>query len=372
MQKSQACLAALIILTLAVSGCSLFREEEPPEVDLTEIFPDELPPIDQVQRLDFDQDGRKEWVVFYHVDLVQDHQKDSPIVAAAYRPVDDQDSRLPPHLVPALLWLPSQGYLCLYNCEADMRDVIGVGSPGKELVVLDKRGEDTVGVALFRWEAGLVVEGQAELGGFVPLGHFRADSIKLAYDQVTLLRRHQDRSDLATREIYVPQEGRYYKQAVRHVDDPEGQVFAPQDAEIVFALGMPEAPEGVKLPEKLVLALYQNYNNVDEIKTYGVSGAWDRLGGVCPPNACGCSFRPQDVSRVRVKQIAYEAEWERTTNVVVQVICESRGNQVDPPQTLTWSLLRQFDETWRLNGVVPGGDEYLCSPFGCPLLGSGE
>jgi hypothetical protein len=259
-----------------------------------------------------------------------------------------------------------------------MDDVVGEGAPGKELVVRDVRGEYTVGVAIFRWDPELVVGEQVtqkealEKGGFVPLGHFRADSIQVDRNRIELLRRHQDRSDLATREIFVPQQGRYYEQEVRHVDAPEGKLLAPQEAEVVFALGMPEVPVEVKLPEKLVLAFYQNYSEVDQVRSYGMSDAWENLGGVCPPNACGCSFAPRDVDRVMVKQIAYEAELSRTTNVVVQVVCQSRSGQVDPPRTLTWSLLRQLDETWRLNGVVPGGEEYLCSPFGCPLLGSGE
>lgn len=374
MRRSWTLLFPFILLTLLLTSCGLFRKEEHPEVDLTGIFPDELPAIGRAVRLDVDGVGDKEWLVFYHIDLVEGYPSGSPTTAAVYRPVPVRDKRLPPHLVPALLWLPNQGYLCLYACEAKMEDVISGEPNGKELVIRDKRGSDTVGVAIFRWNPDLVVESNPDSGsgGFVPLGHFRADSIVVEKDRVTVIHRHHDRSDLASREIYAPAFGRYYVQEVRHVDDPPAQLGSPQEADIVFALGPPKKPAEVKQPEKLVLAFYQNFRNLAEVSTYFRREDWLRVNGLCQDTVCGCVSRRDDLSRVLVKQIAYETALSKTTNVVVQVVCIKQNNQPDPMTTLTWSLNKEPDNTWRLYDVVPGGEGYLCPRSGCPVVGAGE
>lgn len=361
---------ALVLSMLALGGCNPFREQEKPEVDLTEIFPTDLPAIGQAQRLNVDGKGIDEWLVFYHVDLVQGDVEGSPTAAAVYRPVEDQDGRRPPRLIPALLWLPRRGYLCLYTCEAEMRDVIGSGSEGQELVVQDKRGDDVVGVAIFRWDKDLQVETeraeQMPPGGFVPLGHFRADAIEIEKDKVTVIRKYNDRSNLAAQEIYNPAAGRYYHQQVRHVDDAPGLLRSPQEAEIVFLPGPPTNPAQVKQPEKLVLAFYQNFRDAAQVEGYFTESAWDKIGEVCPENACGCSSERKDVARVMVKQIAYESDLDqKSTQVIVQVVCVNKNDQAEAITTVMWSLRRRVDQSWRLTDVVPGGEDQLCPRWGC-------
>ena len=350
---------ALVLLALSLSGCGLFRAQEKPEVELAEIFPEALSPVGRARRFDLVDNGTKEWLVFYHVDLVEKNLKGSPTVAAVYRPEENPDSRLPPVLVPELLWLPSQGYLCLYECDAEMRDVIGGDPRAEELVILDKRDKETVGVAIFRWRKDLKVEGKQGEGGFVPLGHFRGDKIEIELDEAKVIRRLDDRSDLATQELYKPAAGRYYSREVRHVDDPFGQLLPPREAEIIFWAGLPKEPSEVKLPEKLVLAFYQNFTKLAEIEKYVEPGTWVGMGRTCGENVCGCASRHRDVSRVMVKQMAYEADKRSTVNVVVQVVCVDKKNQKETSTTLTWSLNRQSNGTWRLAGVTPGGDGYL-------------
>jgi hypothetical protein len=365
-------LFVLLLLALALSGCGVLTQRDRPEVDLGEIFPAHLPSIGQPQRLDVDGNGEKEWLVFYHVDQVQDNKQNSPVTAAVYRPVDDRDSRLPPHLVPALLWLPGQAYPCFFTCEAEMRDVIRTDSPGKELVIQDKRDKKTVGVAIFRWRGDLLLEGKTEPGGFVPLGHFRGDSITIEQDKIEVTRRHNDRSDLAVQETYVPIAGRYYVQEVKHVDDAPSQPLLPQKAEVVFADGPPKKPIEVKLPEKLVLSFYQNFDDRNEIESYVTPAAWKSVVQDCPENVCGCASRREGVSHVMVKQIAYPSDLGPTTQVVVQVICVNKSGHPEPSTTLTWGLNRQLDNTWLLADVFRGGDEYLCPPRDCRLLGARE
>jgi hypothetical protein len=370
MQRAQTSLILLFLSTLFLTGCDLFRQPDKPEVDLTEIFPVDLPTVDQTERLNVDGVGEKEWLVFYHIDLVEGNPEGSPTTAAVYRPVYNEDKRVPPQLVPALLWLPNQGYLCLYTCEADMEEAISGDPGGEELVIRDKRNDDTVGLAIFRWSKDLMIESGAGkepvAGGFVPLGHFRGDSITLEKDKVVVIRKHHDRSDLAAQETYRPESGRYYHQEVRHVDAPPAELRSPQEAEIIFAAGPPEKPVEVKLPEKLVLAFYQNFGNLDQIQGYFEAGYWERIGRHCPEETCGCTTKYEDVSRVMVKQLAYEADLRKTTQVVVQVVCVDKNNTPDPITTVTWSVRREPDSTWRLADVAVGGDNYLCSRFGCP------
>jgi hypothetical protein len=371
--------ASIIVLTLCavfLSGCGLFQPQDRPEVDLTEIFPADLPTVGEVQRLNVDGEGSKEWLVFYRIDLVASDQESSPVIGAVYWPVSDQDARVPPHLVPELLWQPSLGYLCLYTCEADMEDVIGGGPRGEELVIRDKLGEDTVGVAMFRWkrepQTALGPEDELAIGRFEPLGHFRGDSIEVKKDQVIVVHKHHDRSDLASQEVYAPQDGHYYTQAVQDVDGPPGQLGSAQEAEIIFASGSPAEPAAVKLPEKLVLAFYQNFHDLNEVKEYFDQEAWTRMGGHCPENRCGCASKHEDVSRVMVKQIVYEADLKKTNRVVVQVVCVNRNGKPDPISTVTWSVRREPDSTLLLSDVIPGGENYLCSSSGCPPLQDGE
>jgi hypothetical protein len=362
-QKAQVYfLIVLALLALSLCSCGLSRPQEKPEVDLAEILPANLPPVGPVKRLDVNGDQQSEWLIFYHIDLVEGNPAGSPTAAAVYRPMAAKDSRLPPHLVPSLLWLPRQGYLCLYNCEAEMLDVISEEPIVQELVVQDKRGDATVGAAIFRWQADLGLEAGLETGRFVPLGQFRADSIDVELDRVIVKRRIGDRSDLATREVYTPQEGLYYLQPVKSVDDPNGRLRSPQEAEVIFALGPPQEPVQVKLPEKLVMAFYHNFGNLDEIESYVSEVARDKVAGGCPAETCGCASEWKDVSRAAVKQIAYETDVKEIISVVVQILCIKNDTQPDPKRTVTWKVRKRDDGTWRLIDVFPGGDDYLYPP----------
>jgi hypothetical protein len=72
-----------------------------------------------------------------------------------------------------------------------------------------------------------------------------------------------------------------------------------------------------------------------------------------------------------VKQIAYEADLKKTTRVVAQIVCVNNSDQADPINTVTWSLRKEPDSTWRLSDMVLGGDSYLCPRAGCPPAGDG-
>jgi len=393
MQRAQVYTILLLLLTLLLSACGRSSDQAQLNINLSEVFPPELPLIgEKAWRFDVNYDGKDEWLVMYHVDMMVNDVNGSPTVAAVYRPVNDQDSRMAPSIVPALLWVPGQGYVCLGGCQPGMMDAIS-SSGGNELVFtdigcVDGACEDIVGAALFRWQDGLDLTIRETMpdrcmasgsflatlacGGFVPLGSFRGDSVAVGLDQVTVIYRHNDRSDLASREIYRPVKGRYYKQAVRDVDDYPSELLSPSEAEIIFASGPPENPLEVKVPEKLVLSFYNNYNNATEVQKYFTPEAWIRIGQECVNGLCGCNFRREDVSRVMVKQLAYESDLKPFVSVIAQVVCEDTRGNSDYRNTVTWTAERQTDSSWRLHNVVPGGEEYLCPLTGCGPIGGGQ
>ena len=77
------------------------------------------------------------------------------------------------------------------------------------------------------------------------------------------------------------------------------------------------------------------------------------------------------MSRVMVKQIVYEGDLNEQVQVIVQLICVNKNNELQE-STLAWRLERQPDETWRLSDVTLGGAEFLCPPSGCPTVEGGE
>jgi hypothetical protein len=388
MQRAHVHVILLVLFTILLSSCGGSSEQQKPEINLNQVFPESLPIVnDTAWRFDIDGDGRDEWLVLYLDRRAAGTVAGSPTIGAVYRSVDEQDSRLPPSIVPALLWVPSQGYVCLRACQPVMMNAIS-DVPGDELVILDKQGDVTVGAVIFRWQGNLgkkpdetclppwyPMRAACVRGGFVPLGHFRGDSVVIdpqVADTVTVIHKHYDRSDLATKEVYYAKSGHYYVQEVRTVYDPGGQLRRPDEAEIIFATGPPQEPTKVKLPEKLVLSFYANYNNVEEIQNYFAADSWKRVGQDCANGVCGCSFDRKDVARVMVKQIAYESDFKPTTQVVVQVICINKQGQREASANRVWTLNSQNDGTWRLTDVTVGGEEFLCPQKGCVTVGGGE
>lgn len=371
MRRSQIFLIPLVLLILFLIGCETNEEPLRPEIGLDEVLPPQLPIIgNTLWRFDVNRDGKDEWLALYHIDMIAASQSGQPTIGALYRPAVDQDVHMPPSFVPALLWLPSQGYLCLHNCQPELWNVI-TSDAAPELVILDTVCDETacpntVGAAIFRWEDGLEKGSHENCspgwnpfraacvpGGFVPVGHFRADSVEISPevpDRVIITHRHNDRSDLATREIYSPRAGRYYDQEVRHVYEPQAQLHPPDEAEVIFASGPPKEPTRAKLPEKLVMSFYRNYNNVQEIASYFTVEGWQRIGQNCADGRCGCVSTRDDVSRVMVKRITYEGEFKKQVEVMVDVICVTDGG-LDLKQTVVWELERQPDETWRLSNA---------------------
>jgi hypothetical protein len=386
MRQTRIHLYLLFLFALVATACGGSSDQQEPVIDLNEMFPSNFSIVNNtVWRFDVNLDGLKEWLVLYQ-DLSVTNFEGSPTIAAVYRPVSDQDARTAPSIVPALLWLPSQGYICFGTCEPGLWDAI-TETPGPELVFLDKRGGATVGAAFFHWQNDLVKKSNESCmppwdpfraacvpDGFVPLGHFRADSVMVdpqIADRVVLTYKHNDRSDLAAQEIYVPKGGRYYRQEARTVYDARADVRSPDEAEVIFASGPPEDPTQAKLPEKLVLSFYRNYTNAAEIQRYFTSQAWLRTGQDCANGICGCNFARNDVRRVMVKQIAYESDFTKTTQVVAQVICIHNNGQRDSLEDRVWTLTRQADETWRLVDVAEGGGELLCPRAGDGTKGCG-
>ncbi len=339
----------VLFLTFPI-GCDIVREPKNIAVDLNDVFPDDLA-VDRIERIDVDGDKMNEWLVFYHLDLVQEGE--SPTAAIIYRLVRFEDKRIPPCLVPDLLWLPKQGYICLYKCEHKLQDVIQAW-PGKELIIYDRRDKDTVGAAIFRWDGHLVegkvnIGGQNEQGGFAPLGHFRADAVELKLDQAILTHRHNDRSNLATQVTYRPTAGTYYKHPVETVYDTLDDLVDFHRAELVLLPTPPKDPAQVKQPEKLVMAFYHHFKDPNTLRAFFTDQSWTNIqnGGIA--EACGCESELKDVKHILVQRIAYGDQDSQEAQVLIHIRCENKDEKMEQDAYFAWTVEQQPDSTWRLS-----------------------
>ena len=367
MHRIRACYIPLLLFFLLLSGCDRSNGGADSQVDLTKLLP-ENSAVGSPKRLDVDEDGIADWLIFYRLSPDVANPQARPIATAVYRSVADQDERLPPQLVPELVLLPNRLSLCQHTCEAAMEDVISAGPTRKELVIRDRRDTVVVGVSIFGWqedsEKMRASGGDTPGGQFVPLGHFRADSVAVNPDQpdqvATTTLRH-DRGKLAIREIYRPQSGHYYRQEMRRDYEYSGQILPPDERFIIFAAGLPADPVEVKFPEQLVLAFYLNFGNVTETQRYFTAEAWGRLGQDCPDNRCGCSSNRADVSRVMVTGIANGPDLKETTRVLAEVICVTKDGIRDPHRKVLWMLQRQDQDPLTLS-LMGAKLQYIPAP----------
>jgi len=360
MRRAHILVAVWVLFVAFSTGCDIVREPKNIVVDLNDVFPDDLD-IDHIANINMDGDKMNEWLVFYHLDLVQEGE--SPTAAILYRPLRFADKRIPPCLVPDLLWLPEQGYICLYKCKHELKDVITQDSPGEELVIYDKRDKDIVGAAIFRWnkdleENKIIIEGAREHGGFVPLGHFRADAVKVEPDQVILTYRHNDRSNLATQVTYMPEHGQYYRGVVKTVYDTLDDLVDFRRAELVLFPAPPKDPVQVKQPEKLVMAFYHHFRDDPEtLQAFFTESGWTNMQDGGMAEACGCESELKDVKRILVQRIAYGDQDSQETQVLIHIRCENKDEKLEKEAYFAWTVEQQPDSTWRLSTAAPTTQE---------------
>jgi hypothetical protein len=221
--------------------------------DYFAILPDRYK-VQEVENVDTDGDGEKEWVVLYRFDLTDGR---SPYAGAIY----DYDRGDPPVLFPYRLVPPDRDYLSDSTISLKLDDLVKLGEtkPVPEVFITGPAGTTSTDMTIFRhvpnslpWEFP-----RDEPRRYQVIGSFRGDG-GVKYDAtnktVTVLNRGgYDRSQLAVQAVYNLDEARG---TFMSAADPK-QLGAPASSEVVFAFGMPPDVLETPYPEKLVLGFYK-------------------------------------------------------------------------------------------------------------------
>jgi hypothetical protein len=222
-------------------------------VDFFPTFPDRYK-VQEVENVDTDGDGQKEWVVLYRFDLTDGR---SPYAGAIY----DSDRGDPPVIFPYRLVPPDRDYLSDSAISLQLNDLVKLGEtkPVPEVFITGNAGGTNTDLTIFRyvpnslpWEVP-----RDEPRRYQVIGSFRGDG-GVKYDAtsktVTVLNRGgYDRAQLAVQNVYSLDETRG---TFMSAADPK-ELGAPASSQVVFAFGMPSDILDTPYPEKLVLGFYK-------------------------------------------------------------------------------------------------------------------
>ncbi len=343
-------LFSIICLTgLLLTACNPVKREDP-RLDFTTILPEELR-AKEVVRLDTDNDGHQEWVLFYQYDVIEGEtgRQFSPIAAVVYNADAPKGIKRPPVIQPYPLQPPGESYLGEHQCQARMADVI-TQNDGLEVVIesLDASGLTTA-AALFTWRGD--EEAGAGSPGYKCLGFFRANGgVKVGKDQVATQERSEERSQLAIRRIYQPHNGSYL--------DQNDQLRPPLESSVEFAFGKPKDVLNSPYPEKIVLAFYKDINT-DIALEYLSEAARQRLerGEL----DLGSPWPRKSIDRALVRTLRYlpPSPGSSETQVSIRVSFKS-GTEESAIAELVWFLVQEkglwkMDRSVRLGGQ--GGEQ---------------
>jgi hypothetical protein len=222
-------------------------------VDFFPTFPDRYK-VQEVENVDTDGDGQKEWVVLYRFDLTGGR---SPYAGAIY----DSDRGDPPVIFPYRLVPPDRDYLSDNAISLQLNDLVKLGEtkPVPEVFITGNAGGINTDLTIFRyvpnslpWEFP-----RDEPRRYQVIGSFRGDGgvrYNAAGKTVTVLNRGgYDRSQLAVQNVYRLDEARG---TFMSAADPK-ELGAPASSQVVFAFGMPSDILETPYPEKLVLGFYK-------------------------------------------------------------------------------------------------------------------
>lgn len=288
------------------------------------------------QEMETDDDGKREWVVFYRFDMTcEGGQQGCPINGVVYR----RDDERPPNLTPYELCPPDRSFLCECRCSAIMTDALS-GIPGNELVIRDECSGRVTRLAIFNWEAGQ--------DKYEPRGHFSGHCIEIGLDKVEVRHRMQDRAQSMMLWTYHPLHNQAY-----YLPGGHGALVAYEKYEYDFCTGVPEHVMLSPYPEKVVLAFYRDYNKDEEVVAkYFTRERWKELEE-CEHNHCGCAMPREEVAHVRVTDLAPQLESEESDKATVRasVVCEHMNGTTGSEVKLQWFLVRGADSRWKLEGV---------------------
>lgn len=299
----------LVLLLAALAACRGPFQPAEDSPDLASVLTAGQFPVHRVFHLDADNDGVKEWVVFYPFD--QGSRR--PIAGAVY----DADRGNPPIVYPYLLHPIELDYLSEDEVSAEMRDVIrepDLRQPRLELVVWGITAGTPTELSIFRqldryytndvpgyqpWEPPTDTPRRYELVGFfrgnagVTL-HTDVDPPQVAVQNRDVL----ERSQFVVRRTYVAQGGTFLKST----SPQKLEGFDPVESTIDFLDGVPADVAGSPYQEKLVLAYYRGFDNRDLANSLLTSPAQSALGRDL---VAGCGRPASELRAIQVDGIAY-------------------------------------------------------------------
>lgn len=316
-----------LLASLLIPSFACQQSADQPKSTFAEILPEGTQLLYN-SRLDTDQDGQDEWVVFYRFDpIIDDEGRSSgPIAVAVYRAEGSPQRDL--HAYP--LTPREESYLCECNCTARMDDVLSK-SPGAELIISDNCGGNTTRATIFSWDPA---------GEYLARGHFRGQRVTIQKDVTFVDVRMPDRAQIAVRSTYEASGGTYYSS---DCSTPESQEF------ILY----PKECQDVTLspyPDKIVLAFYHHYCDAQNAAIYFTQCGWDQLNG-CADERCGCTRGSSEVTHVQVINCQIKDVRPNEAVVSVSIVCKQGQEIIDNVKTeIEWTLVRK-DERWKLDNA---------------------
>ena len=336
--------------------------------------------LDYIQRLDTDwaeEEIKEEWVAFYQYDVATSPQGSTkgPYGGAIYDYDDCRPPAIPSYeLVPVsydylgqdAVW-PSVENIIPYadpiSGSQDRPELIMNGSTRgvvTDLNVFRKTGVALDCLQLQQWRAAHPGEAFPNLLHYDNIGSFRAN-YRVDRNQATITvvdRSPFERSQIAIRRQYRPENGSYFRPGTQVLLDPV-------EASLIFGPGEPVDVPGVYYPEKAVLAFYLNLTkDKDQLaKAEGYLSPDAQAIFDIKTDQFGLAMSRDELARVLVRQIRYEPnataeQLHQPREVTVEVIGVDKDGNIDyaHPCQVTWGIVGVSNPTalpygceWRLD-----------------------
>lgn len=311
-------------------------------IDLYE-YPPQGAQVANIQRLNTDVDEHEEWVVTYQYDMAA---RNNPVSCVIYDAEGDGLYLFYPHA----LRTPAGDFLGEGSVNVSLADMLsdpgGASQARSEIIV-----SSGTTLSIFR----VLEVAQSAPPDYANPYHcegFFKGTLKVQVDgnRVSVWdRAGNDRSQLALRRVYLPNNGSYFRPGTT-------ELVAPAEASITFAYGMPDDIQNTPYPEKLVLAFY---DNLDEGGVSGYLTAQAQTRFNAGQLEYGSPWRGASLQRVLVQEISYVPGDELvasvadgnpntpTSQVQVKALFIGPGGERRLRQ-ITWLLLKQGNQ-WKMH-----------------------
>ncbi|MBN1937322.1 MAG: hypothetical protein JW934_21875 [Anaerolineae bacterium] len=313
--KFRLCLVALFVgVALILPGCA----PEDKRLDLETILPAAWKPY-ATYRLDTNADNQKDWAILYTYDQLATDAF-TPVGGVIYHVYSFANQDKAPVVFPYPLTVPGWPYLGEGKSTIELKEVLQ-NSAGPEVVYQGTNSEGLLTrLALFTWQNHapspvLPPEADPTTGQWYHcVGKFDTDArINLEAERVTVWERTNERSQLAIRKIYRPQEGSYMQGDAS---------IAPTQVCLDFAYGQPQDIARSPYPEKILMAFFANLTNEQTVYQFLTKEAADNLraqkdawGRITPwPRA--------SLTDICVKELRYAPSQEATVQQQMVILAE--------------------------------------------------